>query len=305
MIKLFKRIFKNENGQIVVLFPFLFIIICGFIGLAVDTSWIVYNKHKLQNSTDLATLSGAQCLPSNTSEASTEALKYLQQNYEKSIGANIIFSNNDCRMDVDSEDNINLFFSPLFGVQTATIKATAGVQVGPIAQAGSMVPIGIDEKALDGITIPDEGTIFTLFASVENGGFKDSGNFGLLDPSGGGGGTSDLINYIINGYEGDIPSVGEFIDTETGYNPNNVCDAFVARFIRDPIIICPIVDWSTVQGGSEPVKVIGYAAFEITSEPTRKGNDIEITGKFIKYIDPDGIPGNVPDYGTKCISLIK
>lgn len=292
MRKLLKKILKNDNGQVIVLFPFLFIIMCGFLGLAADTSWIVYNKHKLQNSTDLAALSGAQSLP-NTSNASSEISSYLLKNYEKSVVSNIRFSESNSRIDIDCEDNLNLFFAPLFGVDTATIKASASVQSGPVNKPGNVIPVGIDK---DTHFIFNQET--TLYSS-----FKSKGNFGLLNFDGGG--SDKIEDYIENGYKGNIPFVGKFIDTKPGKTTGPVIKAFNERLNINPIVTCPIINWSeSLAGASVKVQIVGYTTFKVTSVE-HAGSEIKITGKFIEYFDPEGIPGGGADYGTKSISLIK
>lgn len=308
MIKLFKGIFKNEKGQVVILFPFLFIVLCGFIGLAVDTSWIVYNKHKLQNSTDLAALSGGQSLPSDTSNASADVLTYLHKNYEESIGANITFSNTNHRMDVDSQDTINLFFSPLFGVNTAEITATAAVQVGPVRKTGNVIPIGVDYRALPPAGSPANNQSILLYGSFDNGGVKISGNFGLVDPTNNNIGSVDIVDFIINDCP-EAPYVNNPINTKTGYMPNRIEDAVNSRLAKGPeyaTVICPVVDWaSDLSGNSTSLIVLAYATFKVTSV-TRHGNDLEIRATFDKVdFDPTGIPGDVPDYGVRCIALVK
>lgn len=78
-MKLAKKLVKNEDGQVLVLFALLMVVLMGFAALTIDVGMAYATKAKLQNAADAAALAGAQDLP-NAGTAKNIAVDFAGKN---------------------------------------------------------------------------------------------------------------------------------------------------------------------------------------------------------------------------------
>lgn len=127
------------------------------------------------------------------------------------------------------------------------------------------------------------------------------GFFWLADFSGGGAGTSDYENWIINGYQQDI-SVDE-VANGTGMRAA-LKDALAERMDIDPSIIVPLYDYTEGSGAQGSYHVKGFAEFVITDFKL-KGNPKTITGYFTTGTVVGGSTGgDAIDFGVSAVGLV-
>ncbi|HSU69759.1 MAG TPA: pilus assembly protein TadG-related protein [Tepidisphaeraceae bacterium] len=168
----------------------------GVGGLALDTSYVVLTAHQLQNAADAAALAGAIQVQNSTSQATTDAITYAGKNW--AAGASVQLATSDVvfgrydqakltftaggtpynavqatarRTSTAPGGSINLFFGPIFGVNTCDVSRTATAMInGPFA-AGVI--------ALDPTRPSSFGANGNLQFTVANGGIQVDSN----DPS--------------------------------------------------------------------------------------------------------------------------
>jgi hypothetical protein len=339
-----KRLLINENGQATVMFAICLTALLGITALAVDVGNLYFEKSKMQNALDAGVLAGAHelILTKNDASAEEEAddisdvngfpleihgeTASLPEYYGQAIASGVEYY-----VKANFSKKVNMYFARILGIDNVKVTAKAKAVVRPISGAKGLIPVGIAKNDLPTRQYTDSITL--VFPEHEPG----PGNFGFLDLDGGhGGGTTDLKNRIVNGYEGTV-SIGNLIFTETGgatpgYNAFNEriqkdsgitkCQsAETADFSCHRLVTVPIIEtWATGQG--KPVRIIGFAVFFIeemeeksvsNANPDSNGqgnNQTEkrVTGTFVKRMTQGELDETFDpnkDYGLYGVKLIE
>lgn len=125
------KIVKDEKGQVTVLMAFLFIVLCGLVGLAIDVSNLLYNKNQLQNSVDFAALSAAQKTVENHEKVVETATAIANKNDIPSGNLTVThpYGGNDLKVKVAASRSVKLFFLPVLGIENSkTVSAEAAAE---------------------------------------------------------------------------------------------------------------------------------------------------------------------------------
>jgi hypothetical protein len=301
---------KSSCGQAYVLTILFLVVLLGMAAAVLDVgSW--YRAHRaLQATVDAAALAGAQALPESTGEANALATEYAAKNGGGAM--NVSFSTQ-----VFTNDTINVegtrpapgFFAKVFGVDSVTVRTHAKARAGFPVQAKYVVPIVVDEKheKLQCNPNPCSGLTELKYQHLKNNGSPDgAGNFGFINLTGEGGtGTSDLEDWITNGFDKYL-GLGDY-DARTGnpFSSSNVKDVLDAR-VGD-IMLFPIYRKLSGTGTNAKYEIIGWAGFRLTGLDV-KGNDEKLFGEFVS-VTWDGIQAGTaseipPNFGVKNVSLI-
>ncbi len=117
----------KNNGQIIILFPFVLIIIIGLLGLVTDLGHAYYIKIKMQQAVDAATLAAVQELPDNP-ETAIETAKYYSELNE--LDRNIIevttpYKSDPCKIHAAASKQVNFFFAPIIGINSMNISVSS------------------------------------------------------------------------------------------------------------------------------------------------------------------------------------
>jgi len=129
-----KKLFKNENGNVIVFFTLGVFMILTFVSIVVDVGCILSSKNQLQSAVDASALAAASGLALSESVATERALSISGSN-------SIMDQNLDLELDeityldektvqITAERTVTLFFSRAFGLNSATINATATAECG-------------------------------------------------------------------------------------------------------------------------------------------------------------------------------
>jgi hypothetical protein len=301
---------KQSSGQAYVLTILFLVVLLGMAAAVLDVGSWYRAQRALQATVDAAALAGAQKLPESTGEANALATEYAAKNGGGSI--TVSFSS-----DVVANDTISVegtrpapgFFAKVFGVDSVTVKAHAKARTGGVAQVKYVVPIVVDEKhpKLQCSPNPCSGETELKYQHLKSNGSPDgSGNFGFINLTGDSGtGTSDLENWITNGFEKYL-GLGDY-DARTGnpFSSSHIEDVLDAR-IGD-ILLFPVYRKLTGTGTGAKYQIIGWAAFRITGLDLQGTNE-KIFGEFVS-VTWDGIQAGSsgsapPDFGVKNVSLI-
>lgn len=122
------KIVKDEKGQVAVLVVFLFIVLCGFVGLAIDVANLFYNKNQLQNSVDFAALSAAQKTVESHEKVVETATAIANKNDIPSGNLTVThpYGGSDLKVKVAASKSVKLFFLPVLGIENSkTVSAEA------------------------------------------------------------------------------------------------------------------------------------------------------------------------------------
>lgn len=121
---------SGERGQAMALFAVMMVALVGMVGLVIDGSNFQENHRKLQNAADAAAMAGAYDLPSNSSQANTDAVQWLTKNGSSNTEVTgIVISSSHDSITVSLRRTVPSFISQVIGFGSATISASATVNV--------------------------------------------------------------------------------------------------------------------------------------------------------------------------------
>jgi len=319
----------RRSGQVVILFLFVMTVILGFAMFTVDLGHIVVTDSRLQNSVDAATLAAGQVLleqyTAGTDEAQARSTASSEAALIQSLNASggrveIVFgirSTTGAFVPVDTgqhatavrgiafrDDNApegpcSLFFAPTMGISDVDMACTALIQI----EANiNVVHRGMGPFAVPETAVPEVGYEMIFYpgapsdetAADTSGHGHDmfvGGNWGLLDLANSGGvpGTSDVADWILNGYnEGlEIPEGGLWMDGTPG----------LRAALKTPMkmklgeqMILAVFDEVILDGGNARYHLTGFLVVTITHVDLT-GNDKQLRARV------DGFT-NIADTGT-------
>jgi Putative Flp pilus-assembly TadE/G-like len=301
---------KSSCGQAYVLTILFLVVLLAMAAAVLDVgSW--YRAHRsLQATVDAAALAGAQALPENTGDASALASEYASKNGGGEMS--VTFSTKvfqDDTITVEGKRPAPGFFSKVFGLDSVTVRTTASARAGYPTQVKYVVPIVVDEQheKLQCDPNPCSGLTELKYQHLKNNGSPDgSGNFGFINLTGDGGvGTSDLENWITNGFD-EYLGLGDY-DARTGnqFSSSHIGEVLEAR-IGD-VLLFPIYRKLSGTGTNAKYEIVGWAGFKLTGIDVHGSNE-KLFGEFVS-VTWDGIQAESageapPNFGVKNVSLV-
>ena len=284
------------------------------LALVVDVgSWFA-KQRQLQGAVDAAVLAGAQDLP-DTSTATSTAQTYATTNVPALASFAPTFPDTGT-IDVRVSESAPGRFAKLLGVSSVTIHAHARAFIGVPGQMKNVAPVAVKASAAC-TTLSCFGTRMTLNF---NEGSLSSSKFGLVSLSCQGNtatqcsssstGSSDLTNWIANGYPGYL-NVGKWYAAVSGQKIGPVRDTLSQMGTAGTTLLFPVYD--VANNTAYAFHVIGWAAFVIDNggvtswkndAPSCEPNCKVITGHFTRYV-AEGVPGtpSPTNYGVRTIEL--
>ena len=177
---------RGSRGVVSVWVALTIPVMIGVAGLALDTSYVVLTAHELQNASDAAALAGAIQVQTSTSQATADAITYAGKNW--AAGATVPLAAGDVvigrydstkfsftanktpynAVQVNAHLTANLFFGPIFGVNTCAVARSATAMVND--------PFGAGVIALDPKLPSSFGSNGTPNLTVAGGGIQVDSN---------------------------------------------------------------------------------------------------------------------------------
>ncbi|MBM7867359.1 hypothetical protein GTO89_11290 [Heliobacterium gestii] len=121
---------SDQKGAIVIFFALLLPVLIGFLGLAIDLSWLYLNKQKAQAAVDFAALSAAQKVVENPAAASAAATTMAAKNGLDPVNFRIEQDEHGIAniVRLEASKGVDLFFLPLFGYREWALHVTAAAK---------------------------------------------------------------------------------------------------------------------------------------------------------------------------------
>lgn len=121
----FKVLLQDEDGQILVLFALLLVVMLASVGLVVDVGYFYVEKQRMQNSVDASALGGAQVIHETQNNVDKIAKDIAEKN--GLIRSKVLVSLNTSKntVKVDYSQHFQPLFLHIFGVDSLEIRATA------------------------------------------------------------------------------------------------------------------------------------------------------------------------------------
>jgi hypothetical protein len=299
---------RSERGQTMVLTTLFVAALLGIAALVLDLGTWFRAQRDLQAVADAAALAGAQALPESTGEATGFANEYTTKNSGPPPGITFSSTKMAGRTDtikVSLEEPAPGFFAKVFGVNSVQIRASGTARASVLGSARYAAPIGVDELhplihggACNGLPCFNQPTELDLTKT-------GPGAFRLIniDGSHGGTGPQTLADWILNGYDGEMPLNWYFSDPGAKFNSSAIQNALTERIGEE--MLFPVYDNTRGGGANFDYRVIGWIGFVVTSFEAR-GNSGKLFGHFTRVVW-EGLPAESPtaDFGVRSIALIE
>jgi hypothetical protein len=304
---------RSQVGQAFVLMTLSLAVVMGMAALVLDVGSWFRTDRRLQQTADAAALAGAQMLPNDPSAARSTALSYANQNGGDVQSADIVitstFNANDT-ISVKAAKTDPGFFAKLFGMNTADIKADAKARTDSPLQARHVAPMVVHcnhpkIQNCDGNGSPQFGPGNSTKMLYDNMGAP--GAFGMLNLDGGGGtpGTSVQAEWILHGFDKNLPLGDYKSNPGAKFSSSEIQGALNDRL--GTVLLFPVFRTLDGTGSNAEYDIIGWIGFHLTGYEMH-GHNAELEGYFTEFIaqgilatSGSGIP---PTFGVKSIQLI-
>lgn len=308
MITTLRRLIRKEEGTVIVLVAIGLTVFLGFTALVTDVGLLLMKRNQLVQAMDAAALAGVQELPDNPTGAVQKAEEYAQKNGVDPTEVNITITPDNKQINVESTKEVNLIFARIFGEDKSNVKALAKAIIGPVKNVRGVVPMSV----LDQLLVP--GTQY-IIKSAEGIGSYNNGWRGILDFTGGGGGSAEYRELTRDGYTGELV-IGKAVEEETGNKSGPVEDGVkdrIAACTRVPSCTandyepdCPRLVWVPVvqEVDSKTVKIVGFAAFFL-ERVDGSGSSNNVWGTLVQQTVSAEIDPTLAEYGLYGAKLIK
>lgn len=117
-----RRLFKDEDGAVVVIVALALVVLLGCMALVVDAGVMYVNRSNMQNVADAAALAGAQDLP-NKVNAEATAFFYAAQNGVPDPVVNTPYKGNSRKIEVTCTRTVPYMFARVIGFEDAVVSA--------------------------------------------------------------------------------------------------------------------------------------------------------------------------------------
>lgn len=292
-----RRIF-NQSGYALIVMSIAMVLILGLTALVTDVGLTIFEKQKLTNAIDAATLAAMQDIGKSDQDVINTAKQYASLNGEDPTQLNITINPDRKGLNVQSSKSVNYFFAKILGYNQGIVNVRAKAKVSPITAFTGIRPLAIANQTFV------YGEQYTL---KDGAGGGVSGNYGVLAL--GGNGASVYKNNLMYGYQGSI-KVGDTIYTEPGNIAGPTQQAIQYLISEDSLstydnfqngsprlIAIPVIDSLNVNG-KKPVTVVGFAAFFLEGT-SGNGGHTQVAGRFIKYVAGNSSGGSEKDDGEE------
>lgn len=305
---LIQRLITRESGLALVLVSLAMVGLLGMVALVVDVGAITLHKNRLANACDAAALAGARELP-DAGAATQVAITYIDLNGVSPDDALVEILEDGKRIKVTSAREVEFTFARVLGFTSTTVNADATATFGAISSATGVIPLSVPEQELN------FGQEYELKVGAPG---LLAGNFGALSLEGSG--ADKYRTLIKEGYSG-LVSVGDWVTTEPGNMSGPTRDGINDRTSQcthnctvdnyDPsckrVVIVPVYDPDTMDEGRNEVMVVGFAAFLLSKDAVKHGNECTVYGYFLQTTPPPSssfsVDPNQRDFGLRSVRL--
>lgn len=141
---MFKRLWKKEDGQVLVMVALLLGVLLAFAALVIDVGYFYAEKRQLQTAVDAAALAGAQELPDVTI-AKSVAVDYAEKNKLNAPVVTPQYSGDPLKLKVVGTRTVPTFFARILGFANTDIKAIAVAQKVPKWSGEALPFLNLDD----------------------------------------------------------------------------------------------------------------------------------------------------------------
>ena len=289
---------RSEQGSIYLLTMLTATILLTFAAYAIDAAWGYNQRLKLQASLDVSAMAGARRIGDGAVDDATLKTETIQEirdiatengvNLSELPDANILVGQWDSATQVFSQDvtpynavsvvgtrTYNTFIANIIGFAQLTVGASSIAVSSGLGAANCLPPFAVDDDVVVNL---QPGDSFRLSRA-------SPGNWGKIDLRSDIRGEQDFREAIRDGVCDVEVSVGQDIDTVTGFS--GVDNGIDDRFVANSVMVLPIVR-EFPNGRSSPTQILGFIEVEIV-RTDGSGNNWE--GDFLVRQGEGGFVG--------------
>jgi hypothetical protein len=253
---------RKDRGSVAVIAALVFVPLALMLALVVDAGRTWVERTALQNGVEAAATATAQTWANGGTGCSPEDLALISDN-------NALPDDIDCELTgtprngivkVTAQEDVDLIFGGLLGRSTTQINASTAVAVGAPTSLKGLWPFAlcVDHPAVgawlaSGMVDPMIAEI-SFAADGDVCGGEVSGNWTVLNFSGGSSSNAQLKEIVVNGYDGWI----EVLQDVSG-NPGAPSTALDLPSVYGRTIILPLFDNPRLQGSNALYRIRGFA----------------------------------------------
>lgn len=287
-----RRDANPEGGSIFVIVLIFLIPMAGLVGLALDTGFTYYEERRMQIAADAGALAGVAKLVNagvTSTQVTTEVEAIAGANGlgtgEITAGGGIDLGRWDPgtstftsgatpwnAVRVRARRTVGLLWAPLFNFFEFQPLVTSVAYISSTGSATCMVPFGLDDGVVAGVT----------YGSVLDISRPNAGNWGKLDIGGNMSSNPVFVAAMTNGVCSERLAIGDDVSPGTGFA--GVVDGFNGRIEVNPIVILPVVN-NFANGNSSDSVVVGFVAVELIGQGQGHGRNwsgqIRFLGTFV------------------------
>jgi hypothetical protein len=296
------RFYKDEDGNVILISAFLFLVLTAFAGLVIDGGHLYLTKTHLQKTANAAVLSGGQQLTSADEMIVKDLVNSIVKDHGELLSVHDISVEMERKVTVELIKPVELFFSSILGFDSVDVSAKSSAQIGSMGRAHGAAPIGIPES-MDLVY----GKSYTLKVDEEN---VDTGFFGILGLQGPGAKLyEDNLKY---GFDGEL-KIGDIVNTESGNIAGKTksavdylvgtCDDMNKRDCPRVLLVPVYRPHNPGTGNLKQVEITGFAYFYISQAMGK--DDKEINGVFLKRVGSGFESEGASNRGAYTVKLVQ
>jgi hypothetical protein len=274
----------DEHGAAAILTAILITVLVGFMAFVTDFGMAYANKRGLQNGADSAALAVAQKIALEGSPtASCAQLATVWDNPSSRAVAEDYFGRNrpggdsainhfdlvcvddgkQLVVEVGTSQNSPSFFGTLFGQDDVDIEQGAKAVVAPAKSVIGLRPFGVCNGVAELIIAAPTINHTIDLDNVDFGCGGAPGNWGIIDFNGDENPTGEVIDWILNGYDGTISNSPPIILSGQPGAPNPGAFEAAMNSVLDDEIAIPVYDQLTSSGGNSEFRITAFLSIQI------------------------------------------
>lgn len=297
-----KRFIRDEDGNILLLSAFLFLVFTAFAGLVVDGGQLYMTKTHLQKTANAAALSAGQELTAKDPKVVEDLAREIVVRHGELSSLQNVDIILERKVTVKLNKPVKLFFSSLFGIDSVDVPANATAKIGAIGRGYGAAPIGINESME--LVYGQEYTLKVDETATS------TGFFGILAIEGPGAKTYE--QNLMHGFDGEL-KVGDIVNTQTGNiaGPTKTGIDYLVKTCSDMndrdcprILLVPVYKpYSYTSNQLKQIEITGFAHFYISGP--MNSTDKTVKGVFLKRVSPGFELDQAVDKGAYALKLVE
>ena len=298
MTRWFPARVHNERGAVAAMTCVIIGTTIACAAFAVDAGGLWAGRRRINTATDAAALAAAQTYTYGGNGCAAVDDQFVTSNDSNATVVSCVnHGNGDSGyVTVTAKTPVEFQFARIFGMTSADVKSTTHARYGLPTGVTGLRPMGLCIEANAALTswlnLPtgptgDSGTIRIFYNKDHPSkcGGNVPGNWGMLDLDGGSNSTTDLKEWVLNGYPGQVTLSPPDIPGDTGAFSNSIEDELAA--IRNTEFVLPLFDRVQGNGSNAEFRIVAFVkvkliGYEVNGSQEDRYIDLQFRRGFVE-----------------------